>query len=62
MLCGSGNASGCHGKAHANMLHFRNRGGRLEYLETDAPTKYEEALEMGGWREVVAEDERWWTA
>lgn len=62
VLCGSGNASGCHGKAHANMLHFRNRGGRLEYLETDAPTKYEEALEMGGWREVAAEDERWWTA
>lgn len=23
MLCGSGNASGCHGKAHAGKLHFR---------------------------------------
>lgn len=22
-LCGSGNASGCHGKAHAGLLHFR---------------------------------------
>lgn len=23
MLCGSGNAGGCHGLAHANRLHFR---------------------------------------
>ena len=23
MLCGSGNASGCHGKAHQGRLHFR---------------------------------------
>ena len=23
-LCGSGNASGCHGKAHHRMLHFKN--------------------------------------
>ena len=63
-LCGEGNASGCHGKAHAGMLHFRWAetehkdkrtgevliGGHWEYLETDEPTKYQKALEMDGWR------------
>lgn len=51
MLCGSGNTSGCHGKAHSQMLHFRANGGRLEYLETDEPTKYQDALVMDGWEE-----------
>lgn len=63
-LCGSGNASGCHGLAHAGMLHFRwartssedSRtgnvlvGGHWEYLETDEPVKYQTALGMDGWR------------
>lgn len=62
-LCGLGNASGCHGLAHQNRLHFRwvrpretfNRptpqgSGHWEYLVTDEPTRYERALEMGGWR------------
>ena len=63
-LCGSGNAGGCHGKAHAGMLHFRwartSRedtrtgnvlvGGHWEYLETEEPVKYQTALGMDGWR------------
>ena len=66
-LCGSGNASGCHGLAHANRLHFRwveNRhpaqayaaptvpGGHWEWLLTDEPTPYAEALGMDGWRKL----------
>lgn len=63
MLCGSGNASGCHGLAHQNRLHFRwvrpreafNRptpqgSGHWEYLITDEPMRYQRALEMDGWR------------
>lgn len=53
VLCGSGNAGGCHGKAHANMLHFRNDGGCLEFAEFDEPTKYQDALAMGGWSPVT---------
>lgn len=62
-LCGLGNASGCHGLAHQNRLHFRwvrpreafNRptpqgSGHWEYLITDEPTRYQRALEMDGWR------------
>lgn len=66
-LCGDGNASGCHGKAHAGMLHFRWAGtaktdrrtgnvlvgGHWEYLETDEPTKYQTALAMKGWKPVA---------
>ncbi len=55
----------CHGLAHHGMLHFRwvgtepregpvwlasCPGGHLEYLVTDEPTGYAEALGMGGWR------------
>lgn len=57
-LCGFGNnakdASGrlyCHGLAHARMLHFRNTDG-WEYLLTDEPTRYQDALEMEGWRQL----------
>lgn len=62
-LCGSGNASGCHGLAHQNRLHFRwvrgeyefnhsrpQGAGHWEYLLLDEPTKYEAAVEMDGWR------------
>ena len=65
-LCGHGNASGCHGMAHAGLLHFRwvetrseRRhndqllsfvGGHWEYLETEEPCKYQDALAMEGWR------------
>lgn len=54
----------CHGLAHAGMLHFRALdtygakdecgpkcyGSRLEYLVTDQPTKYQDALEQDGWK------------
>lgn len=50
-LCGMGNASGCHGRAHEHTLSFRYREG-WEVLETDRPTKYQAALEMEGWRKV----------
>lgn len=65
-LCGMGNASGCHGKAHEGRLHFRwvepakNRFTKVEFfgeghweaLETAEPMKYQEALEMEGWRRI----------
>lgn len=57
-LCGSGNASGCHGKAHSRRLHFRFEG-QLEYLETDEPTRYLDALAMDGWR-AVSPPEEWY--
>ena len=47
-VCGLGNASGCHGKLHSHQLHLR-WVGYWEYLETDEPTKYQDALAMGGW-------------
>lgn len=64
VLCGSGNASGCHGLAHQNRLHFRWRraewrtgphqvalgSGHWEYLLCDEPTSYLDALAMDGWR------------
>lgn len=64
-LCGLGNSSGCHGLAHQGRLHFRwvesdagsegwylthVQGGHWEYLMTDAPVKYLDALKMDGWR------------
>ena len=64
-LCGSGNSSGCHGLAHQDRLHFRwveadagregwylthVKGGHLEYLLTDEPESYLDALKMDGWR------------
>lgn len=64
-LCGSGNASGCHGLAHANRLHFRwvepeerfNRptpqgSGHWEWILCDEPTKYATALSRDGWRRL----------
>ena len=65
-LCGMGNASGCHGKAHAGRLHFRwveseadvwregsaKGKGHWEGLETSEPMKYQEALAQDGWRRV----------
>lgn len=70
-LCGSGNASGCHGLAHANRLHFRwvaeereispfgqplGRGGHWEYVVADEPVDYLTALEMDGWRPLHDRD------
>lgn len=50
-LCGSGNTSGCHGKAHHGLLHFRFTD-RWEYLELDEPADRLSALEMDGWRPI----------
>lgn len=63
-LCGGGNAGGCHGAAHDGRLHFRwvrahtgdwsyfhtsvLDGGHWEYLRTDEPCRYLDALEMDG--------------
>ena len=68
VLCGSGNAGGCHGLAHQNRLHFRwvRACGRLgwhqtalgsghwEYLLTEEPTRYSDALLMDGWRPLAS--------
>lgn len=64
-LCGSGNTCGCHGLAHQNRLHFRwvpKPSGRWkpatfgsgwwEFLVTDEPTSYPDALDMDGWRKL----------
>ena len=52
-LCGSGNASGCHGLAHSGRLHFRCGGGALQFLLCPRPMRYEEALRVAdGWRDA----------
>ncbi len=48
-LCGSG-CTGHHGMVHAKRLHLRYENGEWQYLMTDEPTKYSDALEMGGWK------------
>lgn len=56
----------CHGLAHANRLHFKwvvskqkygtyanckaEIGGHWEFLLTDEPTRYQDALDMAGWK------------
>lgn len=62
-LCGPGNAGGCHGLAHAHLLHFRwvpsdadarpdgfrvsPKGGHWEWLRTDSPVREFDALRIG---------------
>lgn len=48
-LCGFGNTSGCHGKAHDGRLHFRFTD-RWECLETEEPIDRLTALGLDGWR------------
>lgn len=55
-VCGMGNASGCHGLIHAHRLHLRYEG-HWEYLRTEQPTKYQDALGMDGWKELIYEQE-----
>lgn len=51
-VCGMGNIEcGCHGLLHSHRAHLRYRDG-WEVLLTDAPTKYEKALDMEGWRPI----------
>ena len=52
-LCGSGNASGCHGMAHSGRLHFRCLDGRLQFLLCRRPMRYEDALLVeDGWQDA----------
>lgn len=51
-VCGLGNASGCHGLLHSHRLHLRWRGC-WEWLRTEGPTKYCDALLMDGWRRLL---------
>lgn len=57
MLCGSGNASGCHGLAHANRLHFRWVGGDDGHWErklTPKACRYQDALaDESGWGRLL---------
>ena len=48
-LCGRGNTSGCHGKAHDGRLHFRFTD-RWEYIETEEPIDRLAAFRLEGWR------------
>lgn len=54
-VCGMGNASGCHGLLHSHRLHLRwdDEGFRWLYLRTEEPIKYDKALDMDGWRELL---------
>lgn len=56
-LCGSGNASGCHRKAHDGRLHFRWVGGDDGHWErklTARPCRYQEALaDESGWGRLL---------
>lgn len=49
-LCGMGNTSGCHGKAHSGRLFFDYKDGSWMCLETVEPTTLQNALNMEGWR------------
>lgn len=66
-LHGPNGETWCHGLAHANRLHFRwvqtdlksgewwgrtCRGGHWEYLITEEPVRYMQALKMDGWQPV----------
>lgn len=51
-LCGSGNASGCHGLAHSMRLHFRFEDGEWRYLMTQEPESDSEAFRMEGWTRI----------
>lgn len=52
-LCGCGNASGCHGKAHSHRLHFR-WVGHWEWMETPEPMDELAALQIEeGWHRCM---------
>lgn len=50
-VCGIGNMSGCHKLLHDHKLHIRFTT-RWEYLRTEEPTRFDEALMMTGWKEI----------
>lgn len=64
-LCGSGNASGCHGKAHQQRLHFRwvkqsarfnaaasYGSGHWEWLETEPMKELKAQAVESGWKPI----------
>ena len=48
-VCGMGNASGCHRLFHDHKLHMRYTD-RWEYFKSDEPIRFQDALELDGWR------------
>ena len=56
-LCGSGNTSGCHGKAHQGLLHFDFRDGMWWFLMLDEPVDRLTALDMDGWEPIDYSEE-----
>lgn len=55
-VCGFGNnLPYCHGLIHHRLLHLDYREGEWKWLRTKKPTKYQDALEMDGWRSVAAD-------
>lgn len=59
-VCGMGNASGCHGKFHHYRLHLRRRNDEWEWLETEEPTNYMDALSLPGWRVLMIHEYEGW--
>ena len=49
-VCGSGNASGCHGMLHNREIHLFYSGGEWAWRYDKGGCKLEEALERKGWR------------
>jgi 5-methylcytosine-specific restriction endonuclease McrA len=51
-LCGHG-TTGCHGDAEEKRIHFRWHDDWWQFLITEAPMKYQDALQLEGWRRVL---------
>ena len=56
-VCGSGNASGCHGRIHRGELHLRWDGARWLYLLTPGGCTVDEAWASDGWRPLMSRQE-----
>ena len=54
-VCGMGNASGCHGLLHDHKLHMRYTD-HWEYFRSEEPVKFQDALEMDGWRPLTTKE------
>lgn len=52
-LCGMGNTSGCHGKAHSGRLFFDYRDGAWVYHESSEPMTMFDAHELSGWEKCL---------
>lgn len=57
VLCGSGNASGCHGKAHQGRLHFRYVKGEWSEAWCYDRSRYDSEPHRGGHWECLETDE-----